>query len=58
MGMFRGLRSNHGAVFHSRDLIPGVCFVVGRSEQFKVTFSSSSSFFFLFFMFQEKVKVS
>lgn len=29
MGIFHGLRSNHGAIFPSGDLIPGVYFMVG-----------------------------
>ena len=52
MGTFHGLRSNHGAIFHSRDLIPGEYFLLGRSEQFNMTFASSS-FKFIFMSLEE-----
>lgn len=56
MGIFHGLRSNHGAIFPSGDLIPGVYFMVGRSEMLNVTFYPSTLKYTYIFMFQEKGK--
>lgn len=48
--IFHGLRSNHGAIFHSGDLIPEVYFMVGRSELFIVTFYPSLFKIFFYFV--------
>lgn len=54
MVIFHGLRSNHGAIFHGEDLIPGVYFMVGRSELLNVTFYPSILKKKIIFTFQRK----